>query len=331
MKLTMAVLVVKRGLWRLAAPLLLLLVVVCPAASFICVCNKYSECNSRSKSTRLFAEIHRERTASERARRDEDLRRALRKTDVVIGKTSALQNATDYTLNPDATQHEFLQKASKQDRLAYEYTSKGMACLKRFRVQDAWVWFAQVFAVKPTAYVWQAGIAKYYLNDFKGASALFERNAQIYERMFERPATEERIWKHACDLKVRGSMTKQEQKKVKNNIDNNTELIQTLEPTDELLGAESRKVFRIARELFDATITNNHAGIILSRAKLRLIGGALDDASKLDRKLWKLTSWFYLGLHYDAIGEVRLFLNDHVTFYARILLTHCFVLDLSLK
>jgi hypothetical protein len=65
-----------------------------------------------------------------------------------------------------------------------------------------------------------------------------------------------------------------------------------------------RKVLRIARELFAATLEENHVAKVLARAKLRSICGAYDDRQpRVDRKMWKLTAWFYLGMHYDVVGD----------------------------
>jgi tetratricopeptide (TPR) repeat protein len=65
-----------------------------------------------------------------------------------------------------------------------------------------------------------------------------------------------------------------------------------------------RKVLRIARELFAATLEENHSTkVIIARAKLRSICGAYNDQPRVDRKMWKLTAWFYLGLHYDVVGD----------------------------
>ena len=51
---------------------------------------------------------------------------------------------------------------------------------------------------------------------------------------------------------------------------------------------ESRKVFRIAKDMFQATVNNDQIGVVLGQAKLRAICG----------------SWYYLGLHYNALGDV---------------------------
>ena len=55
--------------------------------------------------------------------------------------------------------------------------------------------------------------------------------------------------------------------------------------------------------MFAATLEGNHGAEVLARAKLRAICGAHDDKPRLDPKMWKLSAWFYLGLHYDVVGE----------------------------
>jgi hypothetical protein len=62
-------------------------------------------------------------------------------------------------------------------------------------------------------------------------------------------------------------------------------------------------VLRIARELFAATLEENHVAKVLARAKLRSICGSNHDQPRVDRKMWKLSAWFYLGLHYDVVGD----------------------------
>jgi len=67
-----------------------------------------------------------------------------------------------------------------------------------------------------------------------------------------------------------------------------------------------RKVLRIARDLFAATLEENHGAEVLARAKLRAICGTPDDKPLFDPKMWKLSAWFYLGLHYDVVGDEEL-------------------------
>ena len=78
------------------------------------------------------------------------------------------------------------------------------------------------------------------------------------------------------------------------------------ENTPELLKSEMRKVIRITRDLFEASVSHDDLRVILSRAKLRSIGGTFNDKQPMvDRKMWKLNSWYYLGLHYDALGSLE--------------------------
>jgi hypothetical protein len=83
-------------------------------------------------------------------------------------------------------------------------------------------------------------------------------------------------------------------------------------------------VLRLARQLFYNSLRNNSAGVALVRAQLQAMCGdsfpssmkstlpiipkseeqlSLPFHSQPDRKMYKLHSLFYLGLHYDALGE----------------------------
>ena len=277
-------------------------------------------------------------SAAGRERREEDQRRRQRKEDVVIGKTSALRDATDYALNPKATEEEWMRQASRVEQQIFRLTEDGMEALKmvsfvvllfefglfhplhlfltfhflpfpapQLQIEDASAAFDKVFELKPNAYLWQAGMVKFYLDDLEGAADLFARNAAVYESKFGGQASEERIWRHACELKIASVMGKKGTKDILAYIDDIRSTLVPMPVIDEdpdSLFAESRKVFRIARDLFAASINNDQSGIILARAKLRSIGGNFDKIPQSDLKMWKLNAWFYLGLHYDAIGEI---------------------------
>jgi hypothetical protein len=150
------------------------------------------------------------------------------------------------------------------------------------------------------------------LNELEEAADIFARNAATYESKFGLPATEERIWRHACELKLTSSLDRKERKRVQDSTPGGVAAMLTpivdRDYTAELLRSESRMVLRTARTLFNATVENDYATVILSRAKLRSMAGTLDISSKrpvMDRKMWKIQSWFYLGLHYDALGETE--------------------------
>lgn len=246
-------------------------------------------------------------SASSQARRDEEQRRAQRKDDVVIGKTSAKQDATNYELNTKFTEEEWMRRAPKVDQIVYKLTEEGMSALKMLNLEDANAAFDEVFHLKPDAYLWQAGIAKFYLDELEAAANLFAKNAKAYESKFGGRASEERIWRHACELKL-GSFSKKKgriPKEVLDKIRSNLEPIPDMVEDPDSLFAETRKVVRIASDLFESSVGDDAGGMILSRAKLRSIGGNFDDALKFDVKQWKLNAWYYLGLHYDAFGEHR--------------------------
>lgn len=83
-----------------------------------------------------------------------------------------------------------------------------------------------------------------------------------------------------------------------------------------------RKVFRLARQLFSNSLRNNPAGVALARAQLQALCGDSFPSSlkstlptipksqrskspkvRPDRKMYRLHSFFYLGLHFDALGQ----------------------------
>ena len=253
---------------------------------------------------RLYAKKGDNLSAAGKERRDEDARRQIRKSDVVIGKTSAVSGAKDYPLDPKSTEEAWMQQASNLEQKVYRQTEIGMDMLKMLRLEESVAAFDQVFALKPTAYCWQAGIAKYYLGDLVGAAEIFRASAIIYESKFGSPASEERIWRDACELKYLSSLSKKEREAliedggVKEVIPQVREFERSPEST-----VETRRVFRIAKDLFAASVSNDSVALVLSRAKLRSICGAFEPTPRVDRKMWKLNSWFYLGLHYDALGQ----------------------------
>ena len=142
---------------------------------------------------------------SSRERRDEDRRRKERIDDVIIGKTSARRDETDYPIDPEVTEQEWLRSASQIERLIHQYTEEGMNAMKSLRLEEANKSFDRVFELKPEAYLWQAGIVKFYLGDTVGAADIFARNAVHFEKKFGPmnmgPASEERIWRDAAELK----------------------------------------------------------------------------------------------------------------------------------
>ena len=64
-------------------------------------------------------------------------------------------------------------------------------------------------------------------------------------------------------------------------------------------------MLRTVRDLFNATVEGDFSTQILSRAKLHSIAGEFDSQPIMDKKMWKIYSWFYLGLHYDSVGEIE--------------------------
>ena len=258
-------------------------------------------------------------SASEQARRDEEKRRRARKDDVVIGKTSAKSGAQDYALDVEATQQEWMRQASRDEQLIYQYTEEGMQCLKQLDLKEADHLFTQVFQLKPQAYLWQAGVVKFYLGQFPEGAEILARNAATFESKFGGPASEERIWRDACELKYIYSLSKKERKALLGAEDCDgiiseriPRILQPQQPDDDddkdeghFITPETRKPIRLARDLFGASVARDHSAMLVARAKLRSLAGEITDTPRPDLKLWKVNSWFYLGLHYDAIGDVE--------------------------
>ncbi len=170
------------------------------------------------------------------------------------------------------------------------------------RVEDADKAFREVFEMKPDAYCWQAGIVKFYLEDYRSGAEYLARSAQYYESRFGQMASEERIWRDACELKL-ASLSRGKRGRLSDPP------IAALEERDPILPNETRKVIRIAGDLFDASVRNDLSATTLARAKLRSICGEYDADGReapskvIDRKMWRLSAWFYLGLHYDVSGD----------------------------
>jgi tetratricopeptide (TPR) repeat protein len=253
----------------------------------------------------LFASPGRNLSAAEKERREEEKRRRERAEDVVVGKTSAISGASDYALDVDATREQWMRQATPAEQEIFQKTELGMEMLKMLRLEEASKAFDRVFELKPNAYLWQAGIARFYLDDLDGAAEIFSRCAATYESRFGEPATEERIWRNACLLKKLSSMSRKDRKLLEqsDDLDSLVTKVPATESTAELLRSERRKVFRITRDLFQSSVDKDHTATIFARAKLISVGGSFDDRPKMDKKMWKISSWFYLGLHYDALDD----------------------------
>jgi hypothetical protein len=249
-------------------------------------------------------------TAASKERRQEEQRRNERKNEVIIGKTSAKRGVSDYAIDPEATRQQYLAQVPNKEREIMLETEKGLESMRMLQLEEADEAFSKVYCLKPTAYLFAAGIAKFYLNDVFAAGEIFARNAQFYEARFEMVASEERIWRDACYLKLFNSLPKRDRKKSVSQY-NVPEIPPFGEDENEEefgMKRETRKVIRIARDLFDASVKNDTTRMILSRAKLRATAGDTNTSKKyglIDPKQWKLNSWVYLGLHYDVMGQVE--------------------------
>lgn len=256
-------------------------------------------------------------SAAAQARRAEEQRRAERAQDVVIGQTSAKRGAKDFALDPVATEAEWLRMAAPVDRKVHQLTELGMNLLRSLRLEEADEAFSNVFSLKPDAYLWQAGIVQYYLGNLQGAGNRFGQSANRFEAKFGEPATEERIWRCACELRLQYHPV-HKRNRIKH--EKNMQILQNLLPINDVGTAENevaperRKVFRIARDLFAARVANDPIYTLLYQCKLQILADGDDSSSsssgsgrpvQLDHKMWRLHSWFYLGLFYDALGEVE--------------------------
>lgn len=174
----------------------------------------------------------------------------------------------------------------------------------QLRLEEADSAFDQVFKLRPNVYLWQAGIVKFYLGDLQGAADIFARNAATYESKFGSPASEERIWRDACEIKFLTSLSKRAKKSMEESGDISTMIRKIPEKkADDLFSIESRRVMKTARDLFSASVSSDISAELLARAKLRSISGSKLKKPLVDRKMWKLSSLFYLGLHYDTLGR----------------------------
>ena len=152
--------------------------------------------------------------------------------------------------------------------------------------------------------MWQAGIVKFYLGEYQVAIDVLARNAQTSESKFGCPASEERIWRDACELKFLDSISKQERKEILESDENTLPKIPENE-SDDIFSIETRRVIKTTRDLFSAAVSSDKSAELLARAKLRSMGGGVGENERVDRKMWKLNSWFYLGLYHDVVGDVE--------------------------
>lgn len=156
-------------------------------------------------------------------------------------------------------------------------------------------------------------IVKFYLENIQEAGGIFVRNALLYESNFQQPASEERIWRHACELKLLNAMSSSERKSSQKS-DTTDKLIPSIAEfrSDDILAKETRQVIQIARDLFESSVESNFPKAILSNA--HLLHFAQDSISAQNKpskvpvnasKMRKLTAWYYLGLYNDVIGNVE--------------------------
>ena len=292
-------------------------------------------------------------SASQQARRDEEKRRQTRQNEgfATPGISSVIPGAQNLPLDIAKTEREYMASLSSSDddttideynvdKFVALWTEEGLQHLRMLRLTEASNYFDKVYQIKPDVYLWQDGIVKYYLDDFHGAAESLARNAKRYEERFMEPASEERIWRDAAELKVISSLNGG-RKVLKNvdvpaamrveidsdNSDDNGGVVDAKTAEIESISSERRKVIRIARQLFSSSLRNDEMGVSLARAQLQACCGdsfpkslrstlptlSTNSASSTsststsfatkDHKMYKLHSFFYLGLHYDALNQ----------------------------
>ena len=289
-------------------------------------------------------------SASQRERREEDKRRKLREGENRPGSTSAIPGAQDYPINVDKTEKEYLQSLSTSDddsvideynidKFVALWTDEGLAHLKMLHFQEASESFKKVYEIKPEAYLWQDGLLKYYLEEYHDSAESLAKNAIRYETRFMEPASEERIWRDAAELKIIHTINGGRKMKNKDSaaavrvaalLEDKENDVNEEQSERDSIASERRKVFRLARQLFSSSLQGNSAGMTLARAQLQAMCGdsfppllkstlptmptiASEEQqqqtrtslfkARPDHKMYKLHSLFYLGLHYDALGQ----------------------------
>lgn len=282
-------------------------------------------------------------SAAQQERREEDKRRKLREGDIKPGTSSAIPGAQDFAINVQKTEREYLESLSTSDddsiidernvdKYVAVWTEEGLDHLRMLHFQEAYDSFNKVYQIKPEAYLWQDGLLKYYLEEYHEAAESLAKNAVRYETRFMEPASEERIWRDACELKIVHTIYS---RKMKNQNVPAAIRVALQEGIDEeqsekeSIGSERRKVMRLARQLFSNSLRNNAAGVSLAQAQLQAMCGdsfppslkstlptmPMSDenqqqqssfqSTRPDRKMYKLHSLFYLGLYYDALGQSK--------------------------
>mmetsp|Transcript_35809 Transcript_35809/g.75410 ORF Transcript_35809/g.75410 Transcript_35809/m.75410 type:complete len:517 (+) Transcript_35809:93-1643(+) len=297
-------------------------------------------------------------SASQKERREEDRRRQERASEgfATPGLSSAVPGAKDFAIDVARTEREYMQSLGGTDdddgnnnersdldinaideynidKYVALWTDEGLAHLRMLRFAEAASSFDRVYRIKPEAYLWHDGLLKYYLEDYHGAAESLAKNAYRYETRFMEPASEERIWRDAAELKIVNSLNGG--RKMKNveipvamrvPVEEGAEEVDAEQAEKDNIASERRKVMRLARQLFSSSLRNNSAGVALARAQLQALCGDSFPSSltsalptmpnsdnpqtppfpsgmQPDRKMYRLHSLFFLGLHYDALGQ----------------------------
>ncbi len=291
-------------------------------------------------------------TTSQKITSEYNANRLSRLHENIPGKTSAIPGSQNLPINPIQTQTEWYNQASTYDKLKKEYIGKALDYVKGLQLEKAKECYDYVLyelnnennnnydhnqqqqqqqQQQHNCYCWQYGIVLFYLGYYHHAAEIFVYNCKLYESKFGIVASEERLWRDACELKIRSvdpsSLLDNDLKKMKiaqldsSNVVDGGSSGNDGSASDLLLMQETRKVLRIARDLFSSSIQGDLGNEVLSRGKLRSICGEYDNNNssnnannnsnnkkgimKTDKKMWRLSSWYYLGLHYDVIGDYK--------------------------
>ncbi|KAL3801389.1 hypothetical protein HJC23_006999 [Cyclotella cryptica] len=226
------------------------------------------------------------------------------------------------TFEQQLPQHPTEMDELEKERQIALHTTLGLTHLRSLRLSSAYTSFRYVYSLHPQAYLWQLGLLQYYRGEYEDGRRTCLENARRYEAKFGRlgeVASEERIWGDACWLRGRGK--RKRRMKEKDGGGGGDDALSWDEESErvemESIALERRKVIRLARQLFSSSVRNDPTGVALARAHLQAMCQEDDDddnksststyrRKKLaDPKMYKLHSYFYLGLHYDATGQVE--------------------------
>ena len=107
---------------------------------------------------------------------------------------------------------EGMDEIEREKQVAF-HTTVGLTHLRSLRLRAAYESFEYVYLLNPKAYLWQFGLLQYYFGEYAEGRKTCEENARRYELKFggfDEVASEERIWRDACVLRLRGKNRRKE-------------------------------------------------------------------------------------------------------------------------